>query len=153
MTDGQSDFDTQLDAEVAALTDALLAGEPVQASDEASSYLEMARQLDHLIEPRTGPSPDFERRLRPVIEQEWTRQKPSRHSSLTLRTAIGWVVVAAVLVLAFIVIPADSSFPLILSGTAASGGGASGVEIPWRGVLLVLGFGGFAGWLLWRLRR
>ena len=152
MTESPEDRSRRLDADLAALTDALLAGESPQASDENGPLFAVAQQLDALIAPRTPPSAAFESRLRAEVEAAWTA-RPSQPGKRPLQMAVVWSLAAvAMLVVAFLLIPETAAFPVALSG-AAGNSGSSWVQIPWRVALLVLGFVGLAIFWLYRLRR
>jgi len=141
-----------MDDEAAALTDALLRGETPVASDEAQPLLDVARQLDALIAPRTAPSAAFQYQLRAEVEAAWNA-RPPRRAARSARTVLVWsVLAAAVLLLAVLLVPESASFPVALSGTAAAGG-AGWVHVPWRVVIALAGAGGLAAWWFYRRRR
>lgn len=142
----------RLDDEAAALTDALLRGESPAASDEAQPLFDVAQRLDALIAPRVAPSAAFQNQLRAGVEAAWNERSPQRPVRPG-RAALLWsLAAAAVLLLAVLVIPDSASFPVALSGTAA-GEGTGWVQVPWRAVIALLGFGGLAGWWLYRRYR
>jgi hypothetical protein len=142
-----------LDDEVARLTDAVLRGEPVSASDEAAPLLEVARQLDQLIAPREAPSDLAQARLRQSIDAAWAQRSVAKAPSVrTWGWLAGWAAAAAALVLVVLLIPPQASFPLTLSGAAADSAGAA-AEISWRVLVFVLGSVGLVLYLLYRLRR
>lgn len=140
-----------VDDELAALTDALLRGEPpVAASAEAAPLLDVARRLDALIAPRTAPSPDFQRRLRTETEKAWATRARRRQTSN--RRAIWYLAAAAaVILLTFIIVPASATFTLNLAGAAVEGA-SQPVEIPWRGVILLIAIAGIGVYWLYRRR-
>ena len=141
-----------LDDELAALTDALLRGDArARGSDEAAPLLDVARRLDALIAPSERPSPEFERRLRAATEQAWgTRAAHPRPASRGVWMWAG--AAAAVLLLTVLIIPAGATFPLFLVGAAVDGPPRA-VEIPWRAIVLLIGFAGIAVYWWYRRRR
>lgn len=142
----------RLDDEAAALTDALLRGESPAASDEAQPLFDVAQRLDALIAPRTAPSAAFQNHLRGEVEAAWSERSPQRPARL-VRAALLWTLAAAaVLLLVVLIIPGSASFPVALSGAAASDG-AGWVQVPWRAAIALLGFGGLGLWWLFRRRR
>lgn len=152
MTESQEERSRRLDDEAAALTDALLRGETPAVSEESQSVLDVALRLDALIAPRTPPSTAFERQLRTEVEAAWIARSPRRTSHLVRNAVIWTLAAAAVLLIAFVAIPDSATFPLSLSGSATSTD-TGWVQVPWRAVIFVLGFGGLAVYWIYRLRR
>ena len=140
-----------VDDEVAALTDALLRGEsPVAASAEAAPLLNIARRLDALIAPNIALSPEVQRRLRAETEKAWAA-RASRPRTPNRRAVWLFAAAAAVLLLAFFVVPAEATFPLFLAGAAVDGP-PHPVEIPWRAVILLIGLAGLGVYWMYRRR-
>lgn len=141
----------RLDDETAALTDALLRGESPAASDEAQPLFDVAQRLNALIAPRAALSASSQSQLRAGVEAAWNARSP--RPVRAVQTALLWTLAAAaVLLLAVMIIPDSATFPVALSGAAASNG-TGWVNVPWRAVIALLGFGGLAAWWLYRRYR
>lgn len=156
LTEQRNDHQPQLDQELAALTDALLRGEPAVPSDEAEPLLEVAQQLQALIAPDETPRAEFQARLTQEIAAEWDlRGRPrvrARSSPAAWRTFAPVAAAAAAVLLLILVIPADAAFTVNLAGTASRDPGA-GVVVSWRAAVFVIGSALSAVYLLYRLRR
>lgn len=71
---------TKLDDELAALTDALLEGEPVPDEVDVGELEEIVRGLKDLTAPDQPADPAFRKRLETRIDQEWDRIYPQHRS-------------------------------------------------------------------------
>jgi hypothetical protein len=137
----------RLDDELAALTDALLVGGEMRASENLSELVPVIDQLRRVIAPDSRPDPAFQAQLTERLVWEWNR--------LYQRRATGWLhqrwgrvaALAAGLVLVLLVV-------VLMRGQGGDGalqGTASG-PLLWPLVIVGVGLFGAVLILIW-LRR
>lgn len=128
---------TELDNDLAAFTDRLLAGEDVQAPPELEELAHVVRQLHAVIAPESRPDPAFRERLTQRVNREWSiqhKRPPSAWRSRRLVQLTALAAVVALTLLALLLLSEGDEEPV--QGTAL--GSVTGVVVV-AAVLIGLG--------------
>lgn len=138
-----------LDNELAEATDALLAKRQVNAlTGENAELLDVARELNRVIDPQTAPSAAFQQRLTSRLNAEWDRSYAPPTLRLLDRPVVRLVSMAAavVLILASLVVLSVPETTPALQGTAVALDDAAAV-------LVLVGVVVVGALVYWRDRR
>ncbi len=133
---------TQLDDQLANLTDALLESGKFDPAEDVEDLGQIVQQLHNLIEPDAKPPPAFRVRLTENLNDEWNRQHRQKktggrivqfHNLRNNRYIAAAAVIALVLMIALLL---DQSASEPATGTAASadGEGSSVSDLLYVGV-------------------
>lgn len=135
----------QLDDQFADLTDALLAGREIRASDNLRDLASTARQLNRLFNENSQPSAAFRTRLARRLDSEWSQQRQERfnwQARLRSRRVQQWgALAAALLVLIGAAAVFGTEFQTNTAGLAGGTVTAAFVIMAGLFVLALIGFG------------
>jgi hypothetical protein len=145
---GCSVRDQELDDQLAALTDRLLAGDESLAPDELDDLAQVVRQLQQMIAPDVLPSPAFRVRLTQRVTREWNARQRARRARQwrrprLIRLSVLVALVTLALVAVALLATGGDNRDEGLQGTA-SGSAAWGVVV---GAMIGIGLGFVILWL------
>ena len=153
------DNQTQLDNQLADLTDALLERGDFEPDEDVADLAQIVQQLHNLIEPEAKPPPIFRARLTETLTDEWHRQHRQKKTGGRLvqfrklrvnRFVAAAAVIGLVLMVALLLNQTDSG-PQTGTAVDADGNGTTTTDLLY--IMFGAGTALIVGYLYTRFRR